>query len=543
MGRLIPYFLGSFLAFVLSIPSAFAAPEKANLEAIKAHLWMLSHDELQGRDTGSPGHEIASLYMASHFRQFGLKPAGDNGTYMQRIKFRQSFLDQASPKLSFTDQGETVELSFPKQYIASPSTDYEQAEVQGKLVFVGYGIVAPELKHDDYAGLDVKGKIVVMLSGKPKFFPSEEGAHFASGSQKSHYAVERGAIGIVTLSTPTAESIRPYNRLLNRLHAPSVRWLHDDGTPDHTFPQIKNSAYFSREAAEMLFKNAAQSIESIYAQLEKDEVPKGFEMDVELSMSKSSEFKEITSPNVVALLEGSDPELKKEYVVYSAHTDHIGIAKSVKKDRINNGAMDNASGMAIMLETARLFSQMPRPKRSLLFVAVTGEEKGLLGSSYFASNPTVPVEQIVANINLDMPVLLWDFTDVLAFGSNHSDLANSVGNAANKLGLTLSPDPWPEQAIFTRSDHYNFVKQGIPSVYLMPGLKSKVEGEDGAKLFAGFFRDHYHLPSDEFNDMFNDNAILKFTQVNLLVGEEVANQDKRPAWNKGDFFGDTFSRD
>ena len=542
MGRFKPKIFICFSALVLSASIVGAEPLKANLSTIKAHLEFFSHDLLEGRDTGASGHEIASLYMASLFQQYGLTPAGEDGTYFQRIKFRQSFLKQDSPKLLLTREGKDIPLSYPKQYIMSSSADYELASVQGEMVFVGYGIVAPELGQDDYAGLDVKGKIAVMLGGKPKFFPSEEGAHFASGSQKFRYAADRGAIGVVSLSTPTIESIRPYSRLLTRLHAPVVRWLDNNGVPDNTFPKIKNSAYFGPEAAKILFEKAPQSLDAIYAQLEKDEVPKGFPLNMRISMSKESEFKEISSPNVVALLEGSDPALKDEYVVYSAHTDHIGIAKTVKKDRINNGAMDNASGMAVMLETARLYSQMPRPKRSLLFVGVTGEERGLLGSSYYSKNPTVPISQIVANINLDMPVLLWNFADVVAFGSNHSDLGDSVSNAVQKLGLTLSPDPWPEQAIFTRSDHYNFVKQGIPSVFLMPGLKSKDEGVNGAKIFAEFFRDHYHMPSDEYRGQFNDEAILRFTQVNMIVGEEVANQEKRPAWNEGDFFGETFAK-
>ncbi|MCY7295771.1 M28 family metallopeptidase [Alteromonas sp. a30] len=535
-------FSAIIISSIIAAPSQAESLPEANIDAIKAHLTFLSHDELRGRETGTPGHEIASLYIASQFQQYGLKPKGENGTYFQRVNFRHALIDQDSPALTLTVNGKAQALDYPKQYITSANQNHPEVALSGDIVFVGYGIVAPELKHDDYAGLDVKGKIVAMLSGKPKFFPSEEGAHFASGRQKTKYAVERGAKGIITVSTPVAEKIRPYKRYLTNLHAPSLRWLKADGTPASTHPELLGGAYFSQEAAKVLFEKASTSLEDIYAMLEEDKVPKGFPLNASMELSSKSAYTTISSPNVVGLLEGSDPELKHEYVVFTAHSDHTGIAKSVKKDRINNGAMDNASGTAVLLETARVFSQMPAPKRSILFVAVTAEEKGLLGSDYFAQNPTVPVTSMVANINLDMPILLWDFVDVIAFGANHSDLSKTVSNAAQRLGLKLSPDPWPEQAIFTRSDHYSFVKQGVPSVFLAPGLATAESPDAGAKIFAEFFATRYHMPADEFHDDFNNNAIKKFADVNVMIGDEVANQERKPAWNQGDFFGDTFKQ-
>lgn len=526
---------------ILGQAQAKTLPE-TNIDAIKAHLTFLAHDELRGRETGTPGHEIASLYIASQFKQFGLQPKGENGTYFQRVPFRHALLDQDSPSLNLRVGETNYTLEYPKQYLTFSNVNHPEALMKGDIVFVGYGIVAPELNHDDYQDLDVEGKIVAVLSGKPKFFPSEEGAHFASGRQKAKYAVERGAKGIISLSTPLAEKVRPYARFLTNLHSPSLRWLKQDGTPASSYPQIQGSAYFSKEAAEILFEGAEKSLSDIYAILEEDGVPKGFPLSANVEMSSKTQYKAISSPNVIGLIEGSDPKLKHEYVVFSAHSDHTGVAKTVKKDRINNGAMDNASGTAVLLETARVFSQMPAPKRSILFVAVTAEEKGLLGSDYYASNPTVPVTSMVANINLDMPILLWDFMDVIAFGATHSNLSDTVSNAAGRLGLKLSPDPWPEQAIFTRSDHYSFVKQGVPSVFLAPGLATTESPDAGAKIFADFFATKYHMPADEFHDDFNDNAIKKFADVNVMIGDEVANQPIKPAWNKGDFFGDTFTK-
>jgi Zn-dependent M28 family amino/carboxypeptidase len=515
----------------------------ADASRIKSHLRFLSDDLLEGRDTGARGHEIASLYIAAEFEKYGLTPAGDDGTYMQRVNFVQANIDQSSIKLSLTGAQGKMPLSYPKQFITSPNPLDELTQMAGKLVFVGYGIIAPELQHNDYQDLDVKGKVVVVLSGKPKSFPSEEGAHFGSSREKFRHASENGAIGFITISTPTAEKVRPYQNLLNYLHTPSVRWLDKDGVPSGVYPQIKGSAYFSKEAAEFVFADAQQNLEALYAMLEKDESPKGFDLPLEIQLESKSTHTLISSPNVAAILEGSDPKLKNEYVVYSAHSDHIGFAKTVKKDKINNGAMDNATGTSVLLETARLFSQLDeRPKRSILFVAVTGEEKGLLGSDYYAQNPTVPVGSMVANVNLDMPILIYEFADVIAFGADHSDMKSSVAKAAEKIGLELSPDPMPDQALFTRSDHYSFVKQGIPSVFLVPGFKSADPDVDGSKQFSHFLKTNYHKPGDDFSQAFNWKAATKFAEVNYHIGMTLANQAQRSSWNEGDFFGDNFSK-
>ena len=509
---------------------------------IKSHLFFLADDLLEGRDTGSRGHDIASLYIATEFAKYGLKPMGTDG-YMQSVDFRKATLVQESPALTLTRDSAETKFKYPKEYLTGPDPLNTDTSLQGEMVFAGYGIVADELEHNDYDGLDVDGKIVVILSGKPKSFPSEMGAHLASGSQKAQYAVDRGAIGMISVTTPTAEKVRPYQSRLSYIHTPRLAWLDENDKPANTFEQLKGSAFLSEGAARQLFDGAKMSLDEIYAVLEKDETPKGFAIPGEISLNKQSKHSQITSPNVVAAVEGSDPELKNEYVVFSAHSDHIGFAKTVKKDNINNGAMDNASGTAVMLETARLFSQMEqKPKRSILFVSVTGEEKGLLGADYFAHNPTVPVEKMVANVNLDMPILTYEFADVIAFGASHSDMKASVTEAANNAGIELSPDPWPEQALFTRSDHYAFVKQGVPSVFLVPGLKSKDPEVDGSKVFGQFLSTNYHKPSDDVNQDFNWDAARTFAEVNAQIGHTLATQEKAPAWNDGDFFGKTFGK-
>jgi len=515
----------------------------ADASRIKSHLRFLSDDLLEGRDTGSRGHEIASLYIAAEFEKYGLTPAGDNDTYMQEVNFVQSYIDQSSIKLSIRDSKGDVTLNYPKHFLTYPDAITETTKMAGKLVFVGYGIVAPELQHNDYQDMDVKGKIVVTLSGKPKSFPSEEGAHFGSSREKLRHASDNGAVGFISISTPRTEKVRPYQNLLNFLHTPVVRWTDNDGHPSGVYPKIKGSVYLSKEASELVFTDAEQNLEQIYAMLENDESPKGFNLLMEIQLESKSTHNSITSPNVAAILEGSDPSLKNEYVVYSAHSDHIGFAKMVKKDKINNGAMDNATGISVLMETARLFSQLDeRPERSIVFLAVTGEEKGLLGSDYYAQNPTVPLGSMVANVNLDMPILTYEFADVIAFGAEHSDMKTSVTKAAEKIGLELSPDPMPDQALFTRSDHYSFVKQGIPSVFLVPGFKSVDPKIDGSEQFNHFLKTNYHKPSDDFNQVFNWKAATKFAEVNYHIGLILANQVQRPNWNDGDFFGDTFSK-
>lgn len=518
-----------------------------NIANIQSHMHFLADDLLEGRETGSRGHEVASLYIAGEFAKYGLQPAGDEldgkTSYIQRINFRKGLLVQASPSFKVEGPKESFELSYPDDFLNSPDLVTTKSDVTAPIVFVGYGIVAPNLNHDDYEGLNVEGKIVVALSGKPKSFPSEEGAHIGSSSQKSAYAVERGAVGYITLTTPSNEKARPYKNSLNYIYSPRMRWMQDDGIPANVHSELKGSAYLSLPAAERLFAQGPTPIADVYAQLENDESPKGFDLPVTVSLKRETTHEDLTSPNVVGILEGSDPVLKNEYVVFSAHSDHIGISKSVKKDKINNGAMDNASGTSVLMETARMFANLPKaPKRSIIFIAVTGEEKGLLGADYYARNPTVPKGSMVANVNLDMPILTYEFADVIAFGADHSTMKSSVEAAAKNVGLTLSDDPWPQQNLFTRSDHYSFVKQGIPAVFLVPGLQSKDPEVDGSKVFGEFLSTNYHKPGDDMSQPFKWEAASTFTEVNFQIGLALANQPERPRWNEGDFFGETFAK-
>lgn len=517
---------------------------KPNVENIKGHMNFLAHDLLEGRDTGSRGHEIASLYIATEFQKYGLKRAGENGTFMQRVGFRKALLVQESPSLVLQKGDDTIQMAFMDDYLVSPNLAYANANASAPLVFVGYGIVSPELDHDDYANVDVEGKIVVVLSGKPKRFPSEVGSHVSSRVKKADYAADRGAVGYISIQTPASEKRRSYERSKLYTKTPKMAWLNSNGEPGNQRTELKVSASFSPETAKTLFADTKTSLDEIYAQIAKDEVPAAFDMGVSADLSYSTTHEDVSSPNVIGLLEGSDPVLKNEYLVYTAHSDHLGISKSVEKDKINNGAMDNATGTSVLMETARMFSQLPvAPKRSILFVAVTGEEKGLLGADYFARHPTRPLESLVANVNLDMPVLTYEFADVIAFGASHSSMGDKVAKAVANADIKLTDDPWPELNLFTRSDHYAFVKQGIPAVFLVTGIESKTPDIEGSEVLNNFLASHYHRPSDDMNQPFVWAAARTFTQVNFEIGLTLGNDQQRPTWNEDSFFGKTFGRD
>ena len=511
-----------------------------NLNQIQAHMAFLADDLLEGRDTGSRGHEIASLYIANEFAKYGLKPGGDDDTFMQRVKFRRTRLDQTSPQFKIINHDE-VEFSFPNDFIVGASDINTSSFVSAELVFVGYGIVANELDYDDYAGLDVDGKIVVLLRGRPESIASDVGASVASSSQKRENAVSRGAVGMISLQTPIAEEARPYSRFLSFVQAPRLKWLSKNKEPSEAAPQLNASTTLSIEAGLKLFNAAGKDLQSIFNEIENGDVPLGFEMKISTELSYLSTHEEITSPNVIGLLPGSDANLKNEYVVYTAHSDHLGVSKSVEKDAINNGALDNASGTSVLIETARMFASLPNPpKRSILFVAVTGEERGLLGADYFVQHPTVSGD-MVANVNLDMPLLTFEFADVIAFGAEHSTMGISVEKAVANANMKLTPDPWPELNLFTRSDHYAFVKQGIPAVFLVAGIESRTDGIDGSTVLQTFLGTHYHRPSDDMSQAFVWPAAINFTRVNFEIGLTLSNQAQRPAWYEDSYFGQRFS--
>lgn len=523
---------------------ASAESPQVNENNIKAHIDFLADDTLLGRDTGSDGYQIAANYVKSYFKQLGLTPMGEHQGFEQQVTFRKAFLKDNSAQLSITNNEGQVDLKFKEAFIMSGDSISTSATVTAETVFVGYGIVSADFGYNDYKDIDVEGKIVVALTGRPDDLPSEEGAHIGSSSEKLKHAAKNGAVGFITIHTPKRDAVRTFAKSATYADSPRLSWLSKEGMPFGKYAELKAGAYLNGEHAAALFTGAERKLSQVFADDNNNAAIKGFALKSTVTMQNKSRHEQITSPNIIAAIEGSDQTLKDEYVVFSAHLDHIGVSgHDNEADKINNGALDNASGVAILLETARLLSTMPeQPKRSILFVVVTAEEKGLLGSSYFATNPTVPASKMVANVNLDMPLILYPFADIIAFGSTHSSLGPIVANAAEKIDLSLSDDPMPEQALFTRSDHYSFVKAGIPSVFLMTGFKSKDPAINGGEVFGDFFKNHYHQHSDEATLPIHYDAAASFAEVNMMIGLEIANGEKRPIWNKGDFFGKTFAQ-
>ena len=534
----------SFLLLLMPRMGLADNSSDAILEArLEAHITFLADDLLRGRQPGTEGYDIAANYVVSQFRQMGLQPAGDNGGYLQTVPMLSANLESGSAQFSLQRGEQATEFKFGEDFFTGPSRAHKQSSVEAEMVFAGYGIHAPALKYSDYEGLDVEGKIVVVMSGMPVSFPSEEGAHFSNRREIARNAVERGAIGMVSIYTPRTEQRFAWEKLQTMIGMPSMGWIDEEGNVFAGFEQLQGGALLHYDAAALLFEEAEFELAELIEKDANGEPLPAFELDGTLKLSQSSSQELISSANVAAYLPGSDPLLNSEFVVYTAHLDHLGESHGDDHgDAINNGALDNASGISVMLETARLLAGKERPRRSVLFLAVTAEEKGLVGSEYFAMNPTLPIENMVGLVNLDMPLLLYDFADVIAFGAEHSTLKDAVAEAAGEFGIALTPDPFPEQNIFVRSDHYRFVQQGVPSVFLLTGTQSMDGDGETMGIMQQFLKEHYHMPSDDLNLPINYSAAARFTRINTRIGEIIANQAERPKWYEGDFFGETFAR-
>ena len=543
-------------ALLLAAPSAHAAggvrPTKSppaapaaipafepKAAAIKAHMTFLASDLLEGRNAGTRGYDIAANYVASQFAQWGLTPGGADGSYFQPTPL-VSFGAATEGVLTLNRPGAAAnKLAFGEDYLPSATPLAPATKVDAPLVFVGFGVVSPERGRDDYAGLDVKGKIVVTLRGAPKSFQTEERAFFGSARTKRIEAAKRGAVGFISVFTPTTSRVLAFERLKVTWQNPSMSWRDANGVAKFDGGAATPIATFSMGGGAKLFDGATTPFAEVLRLAEAPEGnPPRFDLPARLSANLASTISDVDTRNVIGVVEGSDPVLKNEFVVLSAHLDHIGISKAAENgDVINNGALDNAAGTATMLEAARGFAQSPvKSKRSLMFVALTAEEKGLTGSDYFAHNPPT-TGAIAANVNLDMPVLLYDFTDIIAFGAERSSLGPVVKRAAETIGLTLSPDPVPDEGLFTRSDHFSFVLQGVPAVFIKTGFANG--GEQADKDFRAA---RYHRPGDDLSQAINYEAGAKFAKVNFEIARAIADAPQRPTWNKGDFFGQRFAR-
>ncbi len=515
---------------VLAVPAAARNAADVDREALQRDTAVLAADDMEGREAGTRGHERAAGYVAGRFASLGMEPAGDGDSFFQNVTLRSYRPAEEGNVVSIEGMGELA--AFEDFYVLG-SPIQESGTIEAPLVFIGYGLDIPG--RDDFAGVDLEGAVAVRVYGGPDDLEGEEAAHLASTIDQR--LSDHGAVGMLLLRTPQLEEMFNWEQTARVVqNRRSMTWVGPDGLAYTGADNILVSAGVSPELSRELLAGHDFDYDDL-AEAEatgKAEMP-SFALGRTIRIDFASEFEDVSSPNVIGKLPGSDPSVADEYVILTAHLDHVGIRPTEEEgdDEIYNGALDNAVGVASMIEVARLLKQTPA-RRPVLVLALTAEEKGLLGSSYNAANPTVPADQVVANVNLDMPVATYDFTDVVAFGAERSTLYPQVVAAAEEYGLKLSPDPQPEQGFFTRSDQYSYVRNGVPAVYLDLGFANGGEEAQGE-----VYEEHYHAPSDEI-DLVDFSALERFTAVNYAIARNVANMAQTPAWLPGDFFGTTY---
>jgi hypothetical protein len=512
-------------------------------ERIESHLVFLASDDMKGRMTGTPEFDAAAAYVAEQFEEIGLEPGGEDGGWYQAVPMLARRIDVDSATVVFHQDGEEKTQRWQEDFVMGGDVVRAETEVTAEVVFVGFGVHAPDMNYSDYDSVDVEGKIIAAFGGAPDTFPHNERAFYSSGLTKAEEAVSRGAIGWIGLRSRTDQERYSWKRVSENAGVrPGMSWINLSGEAANYFPEMEGGALINVPPAEQLFSRSPITFEEALDAADAG-TPLSTPLGVEVTLARKTNHESITSPNIIGIIRGSDPELADEYVVYTAHLDHVGLGVPIDGDTIYNGMYDNAMGSSQLIETARAFAAMPEPpRRSIIFIALTGEERGLVGSDYYAHYPTVPGDAIVANVNLDMPLFLFPLADIIAFGAEHSSLEGVISEAIAAENFALTPDPMPEEVIFIRSDQYSFVKQGVPSVFLVPGFTSSDPEIEGQPLWQGFLKTHYHQPSDDLTRPVDWPSVERFARANVRIGFAVANDDARPTWNEGDFFGEKFAR-
>lgn len=487
--------------------------------AIKAHMDFLASDVLEGRETGTRGYDVAARYVASQFALAGLEPR------MQEVRLRTGILEKAT--FSIGDRA----FVHRRDVIVGANLLRELDEVDAEVVFAGFGIVAPGLRHDDYARVDVRGKLVMVLTGAPPRFPATQRAFYSDSGRKLQNAADRGAAGVLVLRTLIDERRQPFERSARQPPSTTMVALEEKQ------PDLHGRAIVNRDTANVLFAKAPVPLAQVLDDADKG-VAHSFPLGVRAAIRTVTRLTETRSANVYAVLRGSS--IPGQHVALTAHLDHLGLVPD-GEDRIRNGALDNASGIAALLEIAKSIASMPKkPARSIVFAALTAEEKGGGGAWQFAERPPVP--DLVANVNMDMLTMLFPLQDLVAIGSEHSSLGALANAAATAAGFTVSPDPMPEEVRFIRSDQYAFVKKGIPAITYKGGLKSADPAIDGEKLTRAWLRDVYHTVHDNPDQKIDYPSGARWADANRRLVLAIAEAPERPRWNRGDFFGNTFGK-
>jgi len=520
-------FLAASLLFAVSAFSQVAPhfDGKTWWDSVK----VLAADNMEGRETGSKGLEAAEAYVVTQLQQAGLQPAGSEG-YYQPVKLQSRQIIEKDSSLSLIRDGKAEALTLGEDAYFGTRVDLAP-EVQAPLVFAGYGMTVPEQNYDDLAGLDLKGKIAVIVAGSPAEIAGPLSAHYQTSAERWNALRKAGAVGVISIPNPAAMDI-PWSRMsVNRTH---VSMTLSDPKFDDTAGE-KLSVVFNPAHAGQLFTGSGHSFEEIVA-LAKDrkQLPR-FPLTVSVKATAKLDKQDVRSANVIAKLPGSDPALKNEYVVLSAHIDHIGIGEPINGDRIYNGAMDNASGSAVLLDVAASLKKSGETlKRSLLFVFVTGEEKGLLGSRYFTAFPTVDPKAMVADINIDMFLPILPLKLLTVWGIAESDLGDDARRVAGAHGISVQADPEPQRNVFIRSDQYNFIRHGVPA--LMMGIAPDPASAEQMQTFRDWLSHRYHAPSDDLDQPVDFSAAAQYEEVIRELMASVANDSHRPQWKSDSFF-------
>ena len=525
----------SFLALLFQFDPPKEVLTSITAEKLRSHIAVLAHDTLEGRGPASNGDRKATSYIVSQFKKFGLKPAGEKGTYIQKVPMVGVTVDP-STVLKIVNGTQSVDLQYSKDFVTTTGTYEPSISIRNaEMVFVGFGIVAPEQQWNDYKDVSVKGKIIVMMNNDPSsddinFFAGKGRTYYGRWTYKYEIAAEQGALGAIVIHTTPSAGYR-YEVIQNS-------WSREmfDLDEKKAGNRLSLKAWTTEEATKKYFALAGLSLDSLMNLAQERSfkpIPLGITMNAEIA----STVKRIETNNIIGKVEGSDPQLKDQYVIFTAHYDHFGIGRPINGDSIYNGAADNASGTSLMITLAETFAGLKeRPKRSMLFAAVAAEEQGLLGSKYYANNPTVPSRKIAANINTDVLNMIGRTSDISWQGSDRSSLGNDLSAVAKQLGLSILPDLAPEQGGFFRSDHFSFAKVGIPAMS-MGGGRTFV-GVDTAFVRMMSIRGgkNYHQPSDEISPDWNYDGALQQAEIVIRVAWRIANIIEMPYWNSGSEF-------
>lgn len=521
-----------FVAVCALLCGVAGAQVEQNPKAEGSRWWkdvsFLAGDDLQGRLTGSGGYQAAAGYVAQKFKDEGLKPAGTVG-FFQPVKFKSLELDEAYSSVELVEGEKNRPLTLGKEIILSPTGD-AAPEVNAQAVFVGYGISAPEVNYDDLAGLDLQGKIAVYLAGGPNSIKDPLRAHEESSGERWKAMKAAGAVGMAVIFNTANQEI-PWQRIAGNRHRPALKLAEASLRRDEG-KQI--SMAINPEYADEFFSGSGHSLAEIIADAKAQKPLPKFPLTLTVHAKIKVTENDLESPNVVAELQGSDPELKKQFVIVSAHLDHLGIGAPVNGDDIYNGAMDNAAGVAALIQIAHDFRESKtKPKRSVIFIALCGEEEGELGSWYFANHPTVPFKEIAADINMDMFLPLFPLQYLQVQGLDESTLGDDVRAVGKADGVNVIEDEQPQANRFIRSDQYSFVQKGIPALAFKFGY---AKGSPQDKIFNDWVHTHYHEPSDDTSQHVDQEGAGKFCHLIYMLTDRVADDAASPTWEPTSFF-------